>query len=106
MTVVFHDVVLRRAAEDHDFCPAEWSLEVLATYRRRLQQLDAVHLEGDLHQIRSLGVRVRSASDGGSLTIPLGKQIVLEVHVESATNGLAVRVVLDGFVVLRKEKSA
>ncbi|MBT1621174.1 hypothetical protein KK101_00525 [Curtobacterium flaccumfaciens pv. oortii] len=106
MTVVFRDVVLRRAAEDRDFCPAEWSDEVLATYRRRLQQLDAVHLESDLHQIRSLGVRVRSASEGGALTIPLGKRVVLELHVESATNGLAVRVVLDGFAVLRKEKSA
>lgn len=105
MTVVIHDALLRRAAEDGDFCPAGWAAEALETYRRRLQQLDAVFAEEDLHQTRSIAVRVRTAADGGGLFIKLDQSVELLFHVERKSAGSAVQVVLDGFVVLRKEKS-
>lgn len=106
MTVVFHDALLRRAAEEIDFRPAEWSVGALRTYRRRLQQLDAVYAEEDLHQNRSLAVRTRSAAEGDGLFIRLDESVELVFHMERNSTGLAVRVVLDGFAVLRKEKSA
>lgn len=106
MTVAFHDPLLRRAAEEADFCPAEWSVKALKMYRRRLQQLDAVHAEVDLHQTRSLAVRSRDIADGDGFFIQLDERVELLFHVERKSDGLAVRVVLDGFAVLRKEKSA
>lgn len=102
MTVVFHDALLRRAAEDPDFCPAEWTAEALQTYRRRLQRLDAIYDEHDLFAVRSLGVR---RADDGELEMRLDDQVVVSLRVSAAT-GASVRVVLKGFAVLRREKSA
>lgn len=102
MTVVFHDALLRRAAEEPDFCPAEWSADTLRVYRRRLQRLDAIHDEQDLFAVRSLGVQ---RVEGGALEIRLDDRIVVSLRV-AAANGAGVRVVLDGFAVLRRERSA
>lgn len=102
MTVVFHDALLRRAAEESDFCPAEWTVEALRVYRRRLQRLDAVYDEHDLFAVRSLGVQ---RADGGELEMRLDDRIVVSLRV-ATVNGAGIRVVLEGFAVLRREKSA
>lgn len=102
MTVVFHDALLRRAAEEPSFCPAEWTAEALRVYRRQLQRLDAVYDERDLFAVRSLGVQ---RADGGELEMRLDDRIVVSLRVATAS-GSGVRVVLDGFTVLGREKSA
>ena len=103
MTVVFRDALLRRAAEEPGFCPPEWSLEAVKTFRQRLQRLDAVHTAEDLIHVRSIGVQ-RGA--GGALSIHLDERVVLALRVDPQADGLPLSVVLEGFVVLRKEMSA
>jgi hypothetical protein len=51
-------------------------------------------------------VRSRDIADGDGFFIRLDERVELLFHVERKSDGLAVRVVLDGFAVLRKEKSA
>jgi toxin HigB-1 len=80
MRVEYGDEIFRRLAEERAFCSPRWNQSLVATYRRRIQTLDAVEDEQDLRALQSLQFVEGRA---GRCSIRLNDQFRLALRLQS-----------------------
>jgi proteic killer suppression protein len=87
MRVEYGDEILRRLAEERGFRSPRCSQDLVTTYRRRIQTLDATEDEQDLRALQSL----RFIEDqAGLCSIRLNDQFRLVLRLRSDSGGWAV----------------
>ncbi len=74
MQVRYRNEVLRHLAVDNTFHPTLWEQEVVRSYRRRLQSLQAARDFKDLKQVRCLDLRAEHGRNRSRSSIRLVHQ--------------------------------
>lgn len=87
MRVEIRDDVLRRLAEDSGFVPKGWNRDVIRSFRKKLQLLDAAKDDRDVRAWKSLHLEKLSGDRAGTWSIRLNDQHRLILRFETDDAG-------------------
>lgn len=87
MRVDIRDDVLRRLAEDRSFMPKGWNQDVVRSFRKKLQLLEAAKDEREVRRWKSLHLEKLLGDRAGSSSIRLNDQYRLILRFETDDDG-------------------
>lgn len=93
MQIEYDDDLLRRLAEDPNVVAPQWSHEVVRSYRRKIQMLEAAIDERDLAAIRGLRFEKLKGSRRGTYSVRLNDQYRLILRFRTDASNRVVIVV-------------
>lgn len=90
LRVEYHDEVLRQLAEESDFTPKGWALDVVKAYRKKIQLIVAAKDERDLYAMRGLRLEQLKGNRTGQSSIRLNDQFRLILTFVTESDRVAV----------------
>ncbi|MHC2186347.1 proteic killer suppression protein [Rathayibacter agropyri] len=87
MRVHIRDDVLRRLAEDPGFAPKGWGSDVIRSFRKKLQLLDAAKDDRDVRALKALRLEKLSGNRAGTSSIRLNGQYRVILRFETDDEG-------------------
>jgi proteic killer suppression protein len=87
LRVDIRDDVLRRLAEDSAFVPKGWNRDVIRSFRKKLQLLDAAKDDRDVRASKALRLEKLSGDRAGTSSIRLNDQYRLILRFETDEEG-------------------
>jgi proteic killer suppression protein len=90
LRVEYHDEVLRRLAEEPGYAPKGWDLDVIKSYRKKVQLISAAPNERDLYAMRGLRMEKLKGDRVGQTSMRLNDQFRLILTFKTEGDRVAV----------------